>query len=88
MLSDCCTITDLNWITDEPILNKEISAKFRYRQKDNKVKIVELNENEAKIIFLENIKAVTPGQAAVFYDGDICLGGGLIDKIYYKGKER
>ena len=88
LLSDSCTITDLNWITEKPILNKEITAKFRYRQKDNRVKIVELDNKVAKIIFLEKIKAVTPGQAAVFYDGDVCLGGGLIDKIYYKEKER
>ena len=88
LLSDSCTITNLNWITDLPTLNKVIGAKFRYRQPDNEVKIVELGDNSAKIEFVNPIKAVTPGQAAVFYDDGICLGGGLIDKVYYKGKER
>ena len=88
LLSDSCTITNLNWITDLPTLNKVIGAKFRYRQPDNEVKIVELGDNYAKIEFVNPIKAVTPGQAAVFYDDGICLGGGLIDKVYYKGKER
>lgn len=88
LLSDSCTITNLNWITDLPEINKIIGAKFRYRQPDNDVKIVEIGDDYAKIEFVNPIKAVTPGQAAVFYDGGICLGGGLIDKVYYKGKER
>ena len=88
LLSDSCTITNLNWITDLPTLNEVIGAKFRYRQPDNEVKIVELGDNYAKVEFVNPIKAVTPGQAAVFYDDGICLGGGLIDKVYYKGKER
>ena len=48
----------------------------------------DIDENTMKLIFLEPYKAVTPGQAAVLYDGDICLGGGLIDKVFYKGKLR
>jgi len=88
LLSDSCTITNLNWITDLPTLNKVIGAKFGYRQPDNDVKIVEIGEDYAKIEFINPIKAVTPGQAAVFYDEGICLGGGLIDKVYYKDKER
>ena len=48
---------------------------------DNPIVITKINEEEIEIKFVNPIKAVTPGQAAVIYDGDICLGGGLIDQI-------
>ena len=64
-----------------PEIGKPLNAKFRYRQTDNPIIISKLEGDELTIEFVNPIKAVTPGQAAVIYDGDICLGGGLIDKI-------
>ena len=52
----------------------------------NDIRIFYKNEKEVELIFDQPYKAVTPGQAAVFYDGDVCLGGGLIDSTYYEGK--
>ena len=88
LYSDCCLINNLNFITDKPLNGQKLNAKFRYRQEDKPVTIEYIDENTMKLIFLEPYKAVTPGQAAVLYDGDICLGGGLIDKVFYKGKLR
>lgn len=88
LYSDCCLINNLNFITDKPLNGQKLNAKFRYRQEDKPVKIEYIDENTLKLIFLEPYKAVTPGQAAVLYDGNICLGGGLIDKVFYKGKLR
>ena len=59
------------------------TAKFRYRQKDTAVTVY-LNEDQttARVEFAEPVRAITPGQAVVFYDGMECLGGGTIDKAY------
>lgn len=80
--STSCTVDTLNFITDKPLDGAHINVKFRYRQPDNGVTIHYLDNDLVKLIYDEPIKAVTPGQAAVFYDGDICLGGGLIKHVY------
>lgn len=74
-----------NWTEKE----FECTAKFRYRQKDINVK-VQLDESgtKARVIFDEPVRAVTPGQAVVFYRDEECLGGGLIDAAYMNGEKR
>ena len=57
------------------------TAKFRYRQKDNPVTIEFIDETHIKVIYEQGVKSVTPGQACVLYDGDICLGGGIIETV-------
>ena len=59
----------------------ECGVKFRYRQKDVKAVISKINDEEYRIDFEEPQRAVTLGQVAVIYNGDICLGGGIIDKV-------
>jgi len=86
LFSDRCIVDNLNFISEKPNEGKHLNAKFRYRQEDKPVTIHYLNDNEIELIFDEPYKSVTPGQAAVIYDGDICLGGGLIKETYYKGK--
>ncbi len=79
LVSDSCIIDNINWLTeDKPI---ECSAKFRYRQPDNDV-VLEYIGEDIKVIYKQGIKAVTPGQACVFYKGDECLGSGIIKEVY------
>lgn len=62
------------------------TAKFRYRQQDVPVTVRLLPGNRAEVIFDEPVRAITPGQAVVFYDGMECLGGGLIDNAFQEAK--
>lgn len=75
---------NFNFIPKKPT-EKEFTclAKFRYRQPDQKVKVI-LNDNErVTIIFDKKQRAITPGQFVVLYDEqEYCLGGGVIDKVY------
>lgn len=58
------------------------TAKFRYRQDDQGV-VVHLRDNGAcDVVFDEPQRAITPGQSVVFYSGDVCLGGGIIESRY------
>ncbi|MEG0472232.1 MAG: aminomethyltransferase beta-barrel domain-containing protein, partial [Solibacillus sp.] len=58
------------------------TAKFRYRQEDSPVEVTMREDGTAYITFAEPVRAITPGQAVVLYDGDICLGGGTIDEVF------
>ncbi|WP_037290281.1 tRNA 2-thiouridine(34) synthase MnmA [Saccharibacillus sacchari] len=57
------------------------TAKFRYRQPDQGVTLTRLEDGSVHVAFAENQKAITPGQAVVFYDGETCLGGGTIETV-------
>ena len=71
-------VTDINLLlVDEITEPMEVEVKTRYSAKVAKAQIMQ-NENEIKVIFEEPQRAITPGQSAVFYVGDIVLGGGKI----------
>ena len=57
----------------------ECTAKFRYRQQEQKV-LVNIRENDIYVEFNEKQRAITEGQYAVFYNGEYCIGGGVIEK--------
>lgn len=74
--------TGMNWISGEaPKASFDCTAKFRYRQPDQKVHVDVLENGELHIDFAEHQKAVTPGQAVVLYDDHVCLGGATIDRV-------
>ncbi|PLR79947.1 tRNA 2-thiouridine(34) synthase MnmA [Bacillus canaveralius] len=88
LYSDSITAVNVSWVSGKPKpVEFECTAKFRYRQPDNKVTVQLLEDGKAKVVFHEPIRAVTPGQAVVFYQGDECLGGGTIDEIYMDGEQ-
>ena len=73
------TARDLHWISGKaPTAPFSCHARIRYRQSDQTCEIVELQKDTADVSFSSAQRAVTPGQAIVFYDDDICLGGGTI----------
>ena len=83
LYADYLMASDLSFVDDEfTATSFDCTAKFRYRQKDTQVH-VDINEDgTAKITFAEPVRAITPGQAVVFYDGPECLGGGTIDAAF------
>jgi len=77
-------ISKVNWVSiEEPKQEIEVEAQIRYRSDPVKGTLIPLKnlDNQTKtfkLIFEESQSSVTPGQAAVFYKGEILLGGGLI----------
>ena len=75
-------VRDINWIAGEaPKGEIRCKAKVRYRQKEQWATVMLIGETTVKIVFDEPQRAITPGQAAVLYNGDIVLGGGTISKF-------
>ena len=79
LLSYSCIVSDINLLDELP---NNCTCKFRYRQNDNDVFIEKVDENHILVKYPQGVKAVTPGQACVFYNGDECLGGGIIEKVF------
>jgi tRNA-uridine 2-sulfurtransferase len=70
----------LNWLSvEEPAGPIDLSAKIRARHEAAKARLIPSGKGEALVEFEEPQMAITPGQTIVFYDGDIVLGGGVID---------
>lgn len=84
LYSNSCIISNVNFNTDER--PDKCNAKFRYRALEYPVTLEYLDNNEILVKY-NSIKSVTPGQACVFYDGDRCLGGGVI-KIICKDEKK
>ncbi len=75
--------TDVNWISPDKLQGSfTCTAKFRYRQPDQEVTVTLGADGTAEVVFGKLQKAVTPGQSVVFFDGDVCLGGGTIDRVH------
>lgn len=81
LYSDQLIASQLNWIN--PVEKTfTCTAKFRYRQKDTEVKVTFIDADKVQVDFLSPQRAITPGQAVVFYQDEVCLGGGTIEQIF------
>lgn len=80
VFTDSLICDKLNWMAVDGLHGKamQVTAKIRYSHKGAPCTIREIGENLVECRFLENVRAVTPGQAVVFYDGDYVVGGGTI----------
>jgi len=88
LYSDSLTAIDISFSTVRKMPKTfSCTAKFRYRQSDTKVTVELTEDGNAIVRFAEPVRAITPGQAVVFYDGEECLGGGTIDTVFKNGKQ-
>jgi tRNA-specific 2-thiouridylase len=80
LLCDALTARDLNWLSiaapDAPI---RAHVRIRYRHAEAPATLTPLPDGRMSVRFDAPQRAITPGQAAVFYDGEVCLGGGWIE---------
>ena len=82
MFHDTLEAGQVNWIENTVPDTNQLTAKIRYRQADQTCVISKVSETSLKVDFDEAQRAITPGQSIVFYDNDICLGGGVIETMY------
>ena len=90
LYADTLEASDFLFTGDAEELPREFRsmAQFRYRQKAVPVTVyLDETRTKARVVFDEAARAITPGQAIVLYDGDECLGGGIIDAAYSENKE-
>jgi len=84
LFSDGLIMKECNWIPSRPKTDEfTCTAKFRYRQPEQKC-TVRIKPDCIEVEFAEKQRAITEGQFAVFYDGDKCLGGGVIEQAVFK----
>ncbi len=77
-----CSVTRLNWVSiTEPTAPIRCEVQVRYRSSPVVVSVIPLEHDRVKLVFAEPQFGITPGQAAVFYDGEMLLGGGIIEKF-------
>ncbi|TMU25765.1 tRNA 2-thiouridine(34) synthase MnmA [Halomonas sp. ATBC28] len=88
LYSDTLVTEAMDWVAGEPPVQQgRFTAKTRYRQSDCSCEMRALPDGGVEVTFDDPQWAVTPGQSLVLYDGDICLGGGVIRATWKKAAE-
>jgi tRNA-specific 2-thiouridylase len=78
LLASSLNANQISWVAGEAPEPGQLAAKTRYRQSDVECEHETVDSNSFSLRFTTPQWAVTPGQSAVLYDGDVCLGGGII----------
>ncbi len=79
MLTQTVVAHGMDWVSGEaPNIGDKLTAKTRYRQQDQSCRITSLDDDSITVVFDQPQRAVTPGQALVFYNNRSCLGGATI----------
>ena len=72
-------VRDINWLSGEPPSGHfQAQVKIRYKSHEALADVIPVGNRRAFVRFQETLRDITPGQAAVFYNGEVCLGGGII----------
>ncbi len=80
LFSDTMLVTHISWVSIEKPDNEfKADVKIRYLHTASPATVYPQKDGSAKVVFEKSQRAITPGQSAVFYNGDIVLGGGIID---------
>jgi tRNA-specific 2-thiouridylase len=80
LFSNTVIARDLNFLSaDPPAAPIPISAQIRHNHRAEEARLTLLEDGSAQVVFETPQPAITPGQAVVFYDGEVVLGGGIID---------
>jgi tRNA-specific 2-thiouridylase len=80
MLHNVLEAGQLDWCNGRTLTETiRCAAKTRYRQVDQPCRVEPIGSGRCKVIFDDPQRAITPGQSVVFYDGEVCLGGGIIE---------
>ncbi|MBE6114702.1 MAG: tRNA 2-thiouridine(34) synthase MnmA [Erysipelotrichaceae bacterium] len=88
LFTNSCLVKGVNWISPKRFEGKlDCTAKFRYRQADKEVTLSWINDTDLLVEYKNPVSSVTPGQEAVFYQGEVCLGGGVIEEVYKNGEK-
>ncbi|SFE07046.1 tRNA 2-thiouridine(34) synthase MnmA [Paracidovorax konjaci] len=82
LLSHMLQAADASWVAGHPPAVGACAAKTRYRQQDAACTVTQAEGADFALAFPEAQWAVTPGQSAVLYDGEVCLGGGVITAAF------
>lgn len=79
LYADYLLATEPSWVAEPPVFPKKCTAKIRYRQNDQACTVSLQDDGKLRVDFDEPQRAITPRQSVVFYEGNVCLGGAIID---------